>query len=72
VQVEAHRGVRIYKPQERPAVEVLVDDMWQPGEVRGTWKRHGRLLFTVAWRDTHGLTHVAAVPVNRVRRREPA
>jgi len=61
------RPVKIYKLHERPAVEVLVDDTWFPGELRGTWRRRGRRLCNVSWRDRIGMTHLDSVPADHVR-----
>jgi hypothetical protein len=60
-------AVRIYKPHERPDVEVLLDGTWHPGELRGTWRRKGNRLCKVSWRDRPGMTHLDTVPDEQVR-----
>jgi hypothetical protein len=57
----------VYKPSERPDVEVLVDGTWHPGELRGTWQRNGKDLCNVSWRDRPGMTHLDTVAADRVR-----
>lgn len=66
------RTVKIYKFDERPAVEVLVADTWILGELRGTWRRRGRNLCSVSWRDPRGMTHLDTVPADRVRAHDHA
>jgi len=63
--------VRVYQPHERLDVEVLVNGTWHPGELRGTWRRHGRKLCNVSWRDRPGMTHLNTVPADRVRPLHP-
>jgi len=48
-------GMRIYRADERPDVEVLVDGTWWPGELRGTWTRDGQPVANVSWRTGPGL-----------------
>jgi hypothetical protein len=64
--------MRIYKPHERPDVEILVDGTWYPGELRGRWRRGGKTLCNVAWHDRRGATHLTTVPVDRIRPQRPA
>jgi hypothetical protein len=40
----------VYKPDQRPDVEVMVDGTWWPGELRGWWDRDGVRLMNVQWR----------------------
>jgi len=60
-------GVHIYRPYERPDVEVLVEGTWWPGELRGYWDRGGRRLMNVSWRTAPGMTRLDTVPAERVR-----
>jgi hypothetical protein len=59
--------VKIYLPQERPDVEVLVDGAWYPGELRGMWRRRGRRHYTVSFLRTPGLARLDTVTGDRVR-----
>jgi hypothetical protein len=59
--------LKIYLPQERPDVEVLVDGAWYPGELRGTWRRRCRRQYTVSFRRTPGLSRLDTVTGDRVR-----
>lgn len=65
--VKAHT---IYKPQDRPEVEVLVDDAWHFGDLRqwflddeGGW--HGE----VRWSSADG-NRIDTFPADRIRRNE--
>jgi hypothetical protein len=60
--------MRIYKPHERPGIEVLIDGNWHPGELRGTWRRlEGADVCNVAWRERPGMTRLDTVSADRVR-----
>jgi hypothetical protein len=59
--------MKVYMPHERPQVEVLVDGVWYPGELRGEWRRHGRRLCNVSWRPRVGLARLDTVTADRVR-----
>lgn len=57
-----------YRPNERPDVEVHVDGVWHPGELRdwlhredGTWWANGQ------WRRRPGETYIDTVPADHVR-----
>lgn len=58
----------IYRPDERPDVEVEVDGSWYPGELRGWWDHDSGRLMNVQWRATAGMTRIETVPAERVRR----
>ena len=57
--------MRIYKPHQRPDVELLVDGTWYPGELRGAWRRGGLDVCNVSWRERPGLTRIDIVVAER-------
>lgn len=59
--------MHVYRPDERPDIEVEVDGRWYPGELRGWWDRGGRRLMNVQWRQAVGLTRLETIPAERVR-----
>lgn len=61
----------VYRPDERPDIEVEVDGTWHPGELRGWWDRDGRRLVNVSWRPQAGITYIDTVPADRVREATP-
>src|SRR3954452_7164210 len=61
------RIMKVYKPHERPEVEVLVDGTWYRGELRGTWRRGGVDVCNVSWRERPGMIRLDTVAAERVR-----
>jgi len=59
--------MRTYKPHERPDIEVLVNGIWYPGQLRASWRRHGRKFHSVSWTERPGMTRLDTVPAARVR-----
>jgi hypothetical protein len=60
---EAH----VHPLDERPDVEVEVDGVWYPGELRGWWDRGGVRLMDAQWRARPTETRIDTFPVSRVR-----
>jgi hypothetical protein len=60
-------GMWTYKPHERPEVEVLVNGVWRPGQLRATWRRRGRRFCSVSWTEGPGTTRSETLPAARVR-----
>lgn len=68
-------GSVIYRPGERPVIEVLIEDTWHRGELRGWWDSpvgHGTTsgvrMCQVSWRRAaEAGTHIATVAPDRVR-----
>lgn len=58
----------VYRPDERPDVEVLVDGSWHAGELRGWWDDRGRRVMNVQWHEGVGLTRLDTVSAELVRR----
>jgi hypothetical protein len=62
-------NVTVYKPADRPDVEVLVDDEWLPGEARMRWQEDsGTWWYQVSWRPA--ATHTRRLdnfPTDRLR-----
>lgn len=61
----------VYRPDQRPDVEVLVDDTWYPGELRAWQQRDDGWWANVNWSTGPGLTYLDTVPADRVRPAEP-
>lgn len=56
----------VFRPDERPDVEVLVDDVWYPGELRAWQRRADGWWANVNWtRD--GMRYLDTVLADRVR-----
>lgn len=62
------RHVKVFRPDERPDVEVHVGDDWLPGEVRQQWQEEDGWWVEVQYRPegTHSRT-IASFPAARVR-----
>lgn len=58
---------RVYLPADRPAVEVLVDESWCPGELRAWFPREDGWWANVAWSIAPGHTFLGTVPADHVR-----
>ena len=59
--------MHVYRPAERPDVEVKVNGMWWPAELRGWWEKDGVRLMNVQWRTAPGEVRLDTVPADRVR-----
>lgn len=62
---EDYRG---FRPEDRPDVEVLVEDHWCPGELRAWHLRAGVWWANVNYRTEPGQQYVDVVHPDRVRR----
>ena len=58
---------RVYRPDERPDVEVRVDGEWHPGELRMRHHREDGWWANVNWRPKPGMTFVDTVREEDVR-----
>lgn len=58
---------RDFLPGDRPSVEVLIGDAWQPGELRAWHRRDGLWWANVAWTDATRSMRLDVVPSDRVR-----
>jgi hypothetical protein len=65
--VPSLEGVHVYRPADRPDVEVKVDGLWWTGELRGWWDQDGVRLMNVQWRTGPGQVRLDTVPADRVR-----
>ncbi|HXH77339.1 hypothetical protein [Nocardioides sp.] len=59
--------VTTYSPDERPDVEVLVNGVWHPGELRAWQRRDDGWWANVQWRPRAGETYIDTVPAIDVR-----
>jgi hypothetical protein len=60
---------RIYRPDQRPDVEVLVDGAWHQGELYAWRPTADGWEATVRWRRGPGIGHfLTSFPADRVRR----
>lgn len=59
---------RVYRPDERPDVEVRMDGVWHQGELRAWQQRDdGSWWANVQWRPAPGETYLDTVPAADVR-----
>jgi hypothetical protein len=61
---------RVFRPDERPDVQVRIDGVWYPGELRMWQRRKDGWWANVTWRTGPGLTFVGSVPQDDVRRED--
>lgn len=56
----------VYRPDQRPDIEVLVDDVWHPGELRAWQQRPDGWWANVNW-TINGMRYLDTIPADRVR-----
>lgn len=57
----------VYRPDQRPDVEVLRDGVWYPGELRAWQSRADGWWANVQYRTAPGMTYLDTVPADQVR-----